>query len=119
MNLTIDIFINDDAQMAQKVEPLEEVIDELSVEMKSRHISRLRMGKCTVEMGFILQDLTTSFERVADHCSNIAIYVLQEEDNEVETHDMIDYIKQSGRIDFEGQMKEYRSIYQLPERSAQ
>lgn len=117
VNLTMDTFIQDDTQKAQKVEPLEEIIDELSVEMKSRHISRLRMGKCTVEMGFILQDLTTSFERVADHCSNIAIYVLQEE-SDVETHDMIDYIKQSGRIDFEGQMKEYRGIYQLPERSA-
>ena len=119
VDLTINMFVHDDVQNARKVEPLEEVIDELSVEMKSRHISRLRMGKCTVELGFILSDLTTNFERVADHCSNIAIYVLQEDTDDFETHELIDHIKQSGSIDFEGLKKQCRDRYQLPERSAQ
>ncbi len=119
VNLTTDVFVNNDVQKARNVEPLEEVIDELSVEMKSRHISRLRMGKCTVELGFILSDLTTNFERVADHCSNIAIYVLQEDAADFETHEVIDHIKQSGSVDFEGIKQACREKYQLPERITQ
>jgi len=119
VDLTIDMFVQDDVIKAMRVEPLEEVIDELSVEMKSRHISRLRMGKCTVELGFILSDLTTNFERVADHCSNIAIYLLQEDTDDFETHELIDHIKQSGGIDFEGMKKACREKYRLPERITQ
>ncbi len=118
VNMTIDMFVEEDVQKARNVEPLEEVIDELSVEMKTRHIARLRMGKCTVEMGFILSDLTTNFERVADHCSNIAIYVLQEDTDDFETHEVIEHIKQSGSVDFEGMKKQCRERYLLPERSA-
>ncbi|MBR3762272.1 MAG: Na/Pi cotransporter family protein [Lachnospiraceae bacterium] len=114
LNITVEMFINDDIKQAGHVEPLEEVIDDLSVEMKSRHIARLRKGKCTVELGFILQDLTTSFERVADHCSNIAIYVMQEDSEDIDAHEFIGNIKKSGNIDFEGQKMYYREKFVLP-----
>ena len=73
------VFRDQDEKLAQKVEPLEAVVDELNQEVKKRHIHRLREGKCTIELGFILSDITTSLERVADHCSNIAVCVTQEE----------------------------------------
>lgn len=116
LNITLDTFKTEDAQMARHVEPLEEVIDDLSVEMKARHISRLQKGKCTVELGFVLQDLTTSYERIADHCSNIAIYMMQE-NTDIDTHELLDHIKTSGDIDFEGQKMYYRNKYVLPEKS--
>ena len=119
MDTTLNMFKNDDIKVAGHVEPLEEVIDDLSVDMKSRHIARLRKGKCTVELGFILQDLTTIFERVADHCSNIAIYVLQENEKTIDTHEFISNIKKAGNIDFEGQKMYYRNRFKLPETSSQ
>ena len=115
VDLTMQMYINDDVKMAKLVEPLEDAIDDLSVEMKARHISRLRKGKCTVDMGFILQDLTTSYERVADHCSNIAIYMMQEDYVNIDTNDLMDRIKNSGDINFEGQKMYYRNKYVLPE----
>ncbi len=72
INLAFDAFINDDLYLARKVEPLEEVIDTLNIELKNRHIKRLQNNTCTVELGYIYQDLLTNFERVSDHCSNIA-----------------------------------------------
>lgn len=115
MSMTVEMFVQDDVNMAKQVEPLEEVIDDLSVEMRARHVSRLRKGKCTVDMGFILQDLTTSYERVADHCSNVAIYVMQEDYVDIDTHERMEQIKHSGDINFEGQKMYYRNKYMLPE----
>lgn len=71
------VFANQDMQLAEEIEPLEEVVDELSRELKRRHVNRLRAGECTIEMGFILSDVTTCLERIADHCSNIAVCVTQ------------------------------------------
>ena len=119
IDITVSMFKNDDLKMASRVEPLEEIIDDLSVDMKSRHIARLRKGTCTVELGFVLQDLTTSFERVADHCSNIAIYVLQENEEHIDAHEFIDNIKKSGDVEFEGQKTYYRNKFILPQTSAQ
>ena len=115
LDMTVQMYVNDDVKMAKMVEPLEDVIDDLSVEMKARHISRLRKGKCTVDMGFILQDLTTSYERIADHCSNIAIFVMQEDYVNIDTHELMDQIKHSGDINFEGQKMYYHNKYLLPE----
>ena len=115
LDMTVKVFVNEDIKAAKYVEPLEDVIDDISVEMKARHISRLRKGKCTVEMGFILQDLTTSYERIADHCSNIAIFVMQEDYVDIETHELMDKLKNSGDINFEGQKLYYRNKYLLPE----
>ena len=115
LELTLDMFVTEDIKKARQVEPLEEVIDDLSVEMKARHISRLRKGKCTVELGFILQDITTSYERIADHCSNVAIYMMQEDYDDIDTHELMEHIKNSGDINFEGQKMYYRNKYKLPE----
>ncbi len=115
VNTTVEILADEDMKKAACIEPLEEVIDDLSVEMKSRHIARLRRGKCTVEMGFVLQDLTTAYERVADHCSNVAIYVLQDSNTKIETHEVIENMKSSGAVDFEKQKAVYKNRYLLPE----
>ena len=119
VDITVSMFKNDDLNMASRVEPLEEIIDDLSVDMKTRHVTRLRKGACTIEMGFVLQDLTTNFERVADHCSNIALYVLQENEEHIDAHEFMENIKKSGDIAFERQKMYYRNRYKLPQTSVQ
>lgn len=114
LNMSINVFESEDLEMAELVEPLEEVIDQLNVEMKKRHIKRLRKGKCTIELGFILSDITTNFERVADHCSNIAVNLLQSGDEEFEAHEYKDILKTSDNLDFQGRVMAYRSKYTLP-----
>ena len=119
VDITVSMFKNDDLNMAGRVEPLEEIIDDLSVDMKTRHVTRLRKGACTIELGFVLQDLTTNFERVADHCSNIALYVLQENEEHIDAHEFMDNIKKSGDIAFERQKMYYRNRYKLPQTNVQ
>ena len=72
LDLTIEVFETMDTNKAKEVEPLEEVVDKLSEEMKKRHIMRLRNGECSLDAGLVLEDLIIYYERVADHCSNIA-----------------------------------------------
>lgn len=86
INRALGAFISGDEQKALTVEPLEEVIDDLNKNIKKRHIKRLRKGKCTIELGLVLSDLATNYERVADHCSNIAVCLIQEQDTELEAH---------------------------------
>lgn len=114
LNMSMNVFESEDLEMAELVEPLEEVIDQLNVEMKKRHVKRLRKGKCTIELGFILSDITTNFERVADHCSNIAVNLLQGGDEEFEAHEYKDTLKTSDNLDFQGRVMAYRSKYTLP-----
>lgn len=114
LNMSMNVFESEDLEMAELVEPLEEVIDQLNVEMKKRHVKRLRKGKCTIELGFILSDITTNFERVADHCSNIAVNLLQSGDEEFEAHEYKDTLKTSDNLDFQGRVMAYRSKYTLP-----
>ena len=107
-------FAEEDLNLAKQVEPLEEVIDGLNLEIKQRHVKRLRKGKCTIEMGFILSDITTNFERVSDHCSNIAVCLVEVSANEFDTHAYLDELKQEDNIDFRGKVMTYRERYQLP-----
>lgn len=86
-DLTSDCFCSNDHTSATHVEPLEEVIDTLSKEIKENHIKRLQKGKCTIEMGFILEDVLTGLERVSDHCSNIAVEMITIYDNAYNTHE--------------------------------
>ena len=86
VNTAYEVFDKQDMKLAEKIEPLEEVIDELSKEVKRRHVQRLRNGECTIEMGFILSDITTCLERVADHCSNIGVCVTQVNEDLYDTH---------------------------------
>ncbi len=93
LNMTVEAFEYEDAAVAKKIEPLEEVIDELNLQIKNRHINRLRAGECTIELGFVLNDVLTNYERISDHCSNVAVAVIQSTDYEVEAHQYIDHLK--------------------------
>lgn len=114
LNITMLSFYEEDLKLAAQVEPLEEVIDELNLDIKQRHIKRLRKGKCTIELGFILSDISTNFERVSDHCSNIAVCLLQVSEDEYDTHAYMDELKQEDNMDFRGKVMAYRERYMLP-----
>ena len=113
LNLTVEAFINNDLEKAHKVEPLEEVIDGLKTRLKSRHVKRLRDGECTIELGFVFADFITNFERVSDHCSNIAVCLIQMADANFEVHDYIHELKASGE-EFDKMVEAYQQIYKLP-----
>ena len=108
------IFDKKDLNLVNDVEPLEEIVDELSKEMKRRHINRLRSGDCTIEMGFILTDLITSLERIADHCSNISVCVTQIKENLYDTHSHLDAIKNEADQVYIHRLDEFREEYVLP-----
>ena len=109
----IEAFVNNDRRMARLVEPLEEVIDGLNKELKERHIRRLREGKCTIELGFVLSDITTNCERIADHCSNVAVSVLQVKHTELESHEYLDKLRVDDP-DFKLHYNDFVRIYRLP-----
>lgn len=106
-------FVAQDVQRALTVEPLEEVIDKLNKDVKKRHIKRLRKGKCTIDLGLILSDIATNFERVADHCSNIAVCLIQVQDNELEAHSYINQLKDGEHLSFEKQVELLEQKYSL------
>ncbi len=93
LSLTFMVFENEDAEQAAKIEPLEEVIDDLKEEIRTRHIRRLAKGKCTIELGFALTDIVTNYERIADHCSNIAVAVIQMDEKEHDVHKYLGQVK--------------------------
>lgn len=109
-----DVFCSQNLQKAQLIEPLEDVIDELNQELKKRHIRRLRNGKCTIELGFILSDITTSLERVADHCSNIAVCVTQVREDTYDTHSYLDSVKNEDSGIYRGMVLQAQEKYMLP-----
>lgn len=113
LNLTVDAFINRDLVAARKVEPLEEVIDQLKKSLKARHVKRLTDGECTIELGFVFADFLTNFERVSDHCSNIAVCLIQMADSSFDTHEYLHELKASGS-DFDKMVEEYQKKYLLP-----
>lgn len=117
LDMSINAFVNNDVNLAKNVEPLEDVIDQLRSDLKTRHIERLRNGKCTIELGFILQDLLTNFERVSDHCSNIAVYLIQINDNSMDTHEYMNELKKLDRSEFMDEFNDYKNKYILPEQS--
>lgn len=114
VNTAIEVFEKEDLELATYVEPLEEVIDNINVELKSRHVRRLREGKCTIELGFVLSDITTNFERVADHCSNIAVCLIQIQENVFDTHEYLEKIKQKDNREFSILYDGYKERYMLP-----
>ena len=116
LDMSINAFVNNDVNLAKNVEPLEDVIDQLRSDLKTRHIERLRNGKCTIELGFILQDLLTNFERVSDHCSNIAVYLIQISDS-MDTHEYMNELKKLDRSEFKDEFNDYKNKYILPEQS--
>ena len=113
MNMTLIVFEEEDVDMAKSVEPLEEMIDFLSDELKNRHIARLREGKCTIEQGFVFSDITTNFERISDHCSNIAVSLIEIKDDEYDTHRYLDTVKHDSAR-FAEEYANCRERYALP-----
>lgn len=113
INTAYEVFDRQDLQLAKKIEPLEEVIDELSREVKRRHVQRLRSGECTIEMGFILSDITTCLERVADHCSNIGVCVTQVNEDLYDTHSYLNIVKSQPDENFYHELENARIKYQL------
>lgn len=103
-------FINNDIKLAYKVEPLEQVIDDLKLKMRDGHISRLQKGECSISAGFVLTDLITNLERTADHCSNVALCIIDAADNNMNAHQSLAYIKQNSlqyKEDYTSYSKKY------------
>lgn len=112
---TVRAFENEDLQLASTVEPLENVIDGLNMEVKRRHVRRLRRGKCTVELGIALEDITTDYERIADHCNNIAVHLAQKkEENAFDTHDYLESLEGTDREEFRANERSFEAQYRLP-----
>jgi len=116
LNMTVEAFEYDDISMAKKVEPLEEVIDDINLMIKNRHVQRLRAGECTIELGFVLNDILTNYERVSDHCSNVAVTIIQTEDYDVEAHQYIGRLKDED--EFKRAIELVQREYRLPELAA-
>ncbi len=112
--LAITAYQNEDLQMALEVEPLEQLIDELEEAIRTKHIERLQKGECTVELGFILTDVITNYERIADHCSNLAVCVLQVQKGNFDTHAYIDNLKANKDDKFEEKYNGYKKEFMLP-----
>ena len=113
MNLALASFINNDTEAAKLVEPLEQVIDELKEQMRAKHILRLQQGECSIKSGFVWADLLTDLERVAAHCSNVAICIIDAADNNMNIHESIKLLR-SGNAEFEKNYKLYKAKYKLP-----
>lgn len=118
LNITFDAFLNNDCAYAAHVEPLEQIIDTLRNDIKMRHIKRLQQGQCTIELGFILSDLLANFERVSDHCSNIAVCLIQIHNSSFDTHEYLNDIKTSGDPHYVSDYSAYQEKYMLPKAKA-
>lgn len=114
LDLTVRAFEENDISLARKVEPLEEVVDNLRTDMKSRHIERLQEKRCTIEQGFVFTDLLTDLERVSDHCSNIAVNLIQISDNSFDNHEYLNTLKAVDNLEFKKAYEEYAIKYLLP-----
>ena len=113
LSMSIKSFIDDDIATAYRVEPLEERIDVLCDEMKLRHVDRLQRGECSLEHGFLFNDLLTNFERVADHCSNIAIALIELHAHEYDTHTYVINLKELHSHNFDALYAEYSERYRI------
>lgn len=114
VDTSVQVFETEDAELAQEIEPMEEVVDGLNDEIKKRHIKRLRKGKCTIELGFALSDITTNLERVADHCSNIAISLIQIPDDAYGSHEYIENLERGEDSQYHEALVRYTEKYMLP-----
>ena len=111
--LANDCFVNHDTAIAAEVEPLEQAIDSLISQIKSKHVDRLQSGDCTIELGFIFSDLLTNFERVSDHCSNIAAYIIKSNSADFEVHRYLSSVKHSQNSYFTKRLENYINKYKL------
>ena len=115
LDISVQAFESNDAALAATVESLEEVVDRLSEEIKLRHINRLQSGRCTIQLGFVLSDLLTNYERISDHCSNVAICVIESEQKNLNPHEYLQQLKESMNQVFTQNYARYQEKYALPE----
>ena len=113
LDMTVECFAKDDAEGAADIEPLEQVIDGLTKEMKDRHIKRLQTGVCSAELGILLTDIISNCERVSDHCSNIAVCIIQSKTSSFETHGYLNDLKSSNSPEFIAKFERYQEKYRL------
>ena len=113
MDMAVEVFETEDFSLAVKIEPLEEIIDEIHARIKKNHIKRLQEGKCTITLGIALEDLITNFERVSDHCSAIAVSIIQIRSDGFETHEYLEDIKRGKNAEFNRLCNEYRNKYSI------
>ena len=111
--LAVKAFVNEDLEEAEKVEPLEEVIDDLCDEMKVHHVERLQAGTCTIGQGYVFNDLLTNFERVSDHCSNIAVAMLELSLGAFDTHEYLEQLRQKRTENFKHYTDFYRETFAI------
>ena len=111
--LAVKAFVNEDLEEAEKVEPLEEVIDDLCDEMKVHHVERLQNGTCTILQGYVFNDLLTNFERVSDHCSNIAVAMLELSLGAFDTHEYLEQLRQKRTENFKHYSDWYRETFAI------
>ena len=104
-------FINDDVELAMTVEPLEQVIDNLKAELRARHSKRMDQGECTFENGILFFDIVNSFERIADHCSNLAVCIIEFSQGHYQTHSYLKGVKNSNNKTFMEQFETYLNKY--------
>ena len=114
IGITVKAYSENDVVLAKQVEPLEQVVDHLVAKIKAGHIQRLQEGLCTIELGFILNDLLNSYRRTSDHCSNVAVALIETEQNAFEAHEYLQGVKHSGNIEYEALFALYRDKYRLP-----
>ena len=113
LDIAIGGFIDNDINLAYRVEPLEELIDDLCREMKLHHVERAQKGLCQVTQGFIYNDLLTNYERISDHCSNIAVAMIEIQSGEFEAHSYVEGVLAMHSHSFDKYYNEYSEKYNL------
>lgn len=113
MDITMTAFEKGDLELASKVEPLEQVIDDIISNIRNRHISRLKNGVCTIELGFVLSDLLSNYERVSDHCSNIAVAIIESSHDSFKAHEYLSGVKNDDNQEFNEEFEAYSKKYSL------
>ena len=111
--LTTEAFSDGDINRAKRVEPLEEVIDELVLQARAKHTKRIQQGNSPMVLGFILTDLLTNYERVSDHCSNVAVVLIEIDSKQLGTHQYLDRLKSANNVEFADAYNEYLNRYQI------
>ena len=111
LDITFSCFLNDDAEEAYRVEPLEQVIDKLCQKMREKHTARLQKGKCTIGQGYVFNDLIADFERVSDHCSNIAIVIVDLMSNSLDVHELSESMHEGHQERYDEYYEDFRAKY--------
>ena len=113
VRLSVQAFTENDLTLAVQVEPLEELIDQLVEKVKRHHVERLQKGQCTIQQGFVLNDLLTSLERIGDHCSNVAVAMIELEEDDFSTHEYMDQLKSDKSPEFEEALEAWQAKFAL------